>query len=153
MLDVLKTVAAEIGRSPARTALAWAPARPGAASTLVGASDVSQLESNIGAAGIALSDDQTARLDEAGAPPPGFGASLTQPTIRRMIFGGHGVKGWGEWRTGRRSRPRPAPAPHRRFALSPKPSIVLETSDAAAQTPGEPTWQEPPGATAPSHRI
>jgi hypothetical protein len=38
------------------------------------------------------------RLDEASATAPGFSASLTQPSIRRMVFGGHDVAGWGEQR-------------------------------------------------------
>jgi diketogulonate reductase-like aldo/keto reductase len=71
-------------------------ARPGVASTLIGASKVSQLESNIAATDIQLTTEQMKCLDEASAPPLGFSSSLVQPFIRRMIFGGHDVSGWGE---------------------------------------------------------
>jgi hypothetical protein len=36
------------------------------------------------------------RLNDAGSPVPSFGASLTQPAIRRMLFGGHDVVGWSD---------------------------------------------------------
>ena len=96
ILDALKAAAAELDRSPAQVALAWTLARPGVASTLIGASKVAQLESNIAATEIRLSAAVMQRLDKASAPPPGFSASLTQPSIRRMVFGGHDVAGWGE---------------------------------------------------------
>jgi aryl-alcohol dehydrogenase-like predicted oxidoreductase len=76
-------------------ALAWTLARNGVASTLIGASKVSQLESNIAASDVRLSDDQLKRLDTASAPPPGF-TGLAAPSIRRMVFGGYDVVDWGE---------------------------------------------------------
>ena len=96
ILDVLKTVAAELDRPAAQVALAWTLARPGVASTLIGASEVSQLESNIAATEIQLSSDQMNRLDEASVPAPTFSSGLTTRAIRRMVFGGHDVAGWGE---------------------------------------------------------
>ncbi len=98
ILAVLKAVAAELDRAPAQVALAWTLARPGVASTLIGASKVAQLEANMAATAIALSPDQMRRLDEASAPTPGFSASLAQPFLRRMIFGGHAVAGWEDQR-------------------------------------------------------
>ncbi|CAA9506176.1 MAG: Oxidoreductase [uncultured Sphingomonadaceae bacterium] len=98
ILDALKAVAAEVERPPAQVAIAWTLARPGVASTLTGASKVSQLESNLAALEIRLSDDHMKRLDEASAPALGFSAGLTQPAIRRMIFGGRDVAGWNEQR-------------------------------------------------------
>jgi hypothetical protein len=71
-------------------------ARPGVRSTLVGARTVDQLESNIAAASITLDPDQLMRLNDASSPVPSFGASLTQPAIRRMLFGGHDVVGWSD---------------------------------------------------------
>ena len=71
-------------------------ARPGVTSTLIGASNLSQLGSNIAATDIALTPAQMSRLDAASAPAMGFSASLVQPMIRRMVFGGHDVRGWAE---------------------------------------------------------
>ena len=96
ILDALKAVASELDRPPAQVALAWAMARPGVASTIIGASKSSQLESNIAATDIRLSELQLSRLNEASAPPPSFGSALTAPFVRRMIFGGHDVTGWNE---------------------------------------------------------
>ncbi len=96
ILDVVKTVAAELDRPVAQVALAWTLARPGVASMLVGARTVSQLENNLAATGIELSVDQMKRLNDASAPVPSFSSSLASPFIRRMVFGGHTVAGWGE---------------------------------------------------------
>ena len=96
ILDALRAVAAELDRAMAQVALAWTLARAGVASTLIGASTVAQLESNIAATDVDLSHDQMTRLDDSGEPPPAFSSALTSPSIRRMIFGGHGVVGWGE---------------------------------------------------------
>ena len=96
ILDVLKAVSAELGRPMAQVALAWTLARSGVASTLIGASKVSQLESNIAATELRLDGDQMKRLNDASAPPLGLSSGLTAPFIRRMIFGGHDVVGWGE---------------------------------------------------------
>ncbi len=51
ILDVLREVARECGRPPAEIALAWAMARPGITSTIIGASSLSQLQGNIAATG------------------------------------------------------------------------------------------------------
>lgn len=98
ILDVVKAVAVEVDRPPAQVALAWTLARAGVASTLVGARNVSQLESNIAATELRLTPDQMQRLDTASAPVPGFSAALVQPGIRRMVFGGHDVAGWSDQR-------------------------------------------------------
>lgn len=96
ILEVLKSVAKELDRTPAQVALAWTMARPGITSTVIGARSLSQLESNLAAGEIELSRDQMQRLNDVSAPPVGFSASLASPMIRRMIFGGHEVMGWGE---------------------------------------------------------
>ena len=96
VLDALKSVSTELDLPPAQVALAWVMARPGVASTLVGASKLAQLESNIAATDVVLSEAQMNRLTEASAPTVGFSAALTSPTIRRMIFGGNEVAGWRE---------------------------------------------------------
>ena len=98
ILDVVKTVAAELDRTAAQVAIAWTLARPGVASTLIGASKVSQIESNVAATEIRISDDQMDRLKKVSAPALGFTSGLSMPAIRRMIFGGHDVSGWNEQR-------------------------------------------------------
>ena len=68
--------------------------RPGITATLIGASKVSQLQHNMAAVDVRLTDDQMARLNQASEPTPGFSAGLATPMVRRMIFGGHDVTGW-----------------------------------------------------------
>ena len=96
ILESLKSVAAEIERPPAQVALAWVMARPGVTATIIGASTLTQLATNIAAADLRLSDQQRRRLDEASAPAPGFTAALTSPMLRQGIFGGHDVTGWNQ---------------------------------------------------------
>ncbi len=96
VLQVLRTVAGELDRPAAQVALAWVMARPGITATIVGASKLAQLASNIAATEIALNEGQMTRLDEVSAPAPGFSAGLASPTIRRMVFGGNDVRGWAE---------------------------------------------------------
>ena len=96
VLDALRAVAAEHGRSPAQAALAWALARPGVTSVIIGASKVEQLDHNVTALDLVLTGEQMSRLNEASASAPGFSDGLAAPAIRRMVFGGHGVRGWND---------------------------------------------------------
>ena len=96
ILDAARAIATEVNRPVAQVALAWTLARSGVASTLVGARTIAQLESNIAATEILLSDEQLRRLDAASALVAGFSAALTSPSIRQMLFGGHEVTGWAE---------------------------------------------------------
>jgi aryl-alcohol dehydrogenase-like predicted oxidoreductase len=96
ILGTLREVAAELDCSPAQAALAWVMARPGVASTLIGARNVAQFTGNIAAAGLGLNDDQMNRLNDASKPTDGFTSSLASHMIRRMVYGGNDVTGWGE---------------------------------------------------------
>lgn len=96
ILDELKAVAAELDRNTAQVALAWVMARRGVTSTLIGARTVAQLESNIAAAEVRLSDVQMARLNDASTPTPVFSSSLADPMIRKMVFGSNEVVGWDD---------------------------------------------------------
>ena len=69
IVDALVEIAEAHGVSPAQVALAWLLGRPGVASLIVGARTEEQLADNLGAADLALGDDERARLDEVSAPP------------------------------------------------------------------------------------
>ncbi len=96
ILGTLRKVAAELDCDPAQAALVWVMARPGVASTTIGARTAAQLTDNIKAASISLNDDQMNRLNEVSKPTGGFTSSLAAPMIRKMVYGGHDVTGWGE---------------------------------------------------------
>jgi aryl-alcohol dehydrogenase-like predicted oxidoreductase len=63
-------VAGELGASMAQVALAWLAARPAVTSVILGARTLAQLDDNLGAVSVHLSDEQTARLDRASDPAP-----------------------------------------------------------------------------------
>lgn len=96
ILAVVQEVAAELERSPSQVALAWALSRPTVSSVLIGASRIEQLDDNLSALTCALTHDQLGRLESASAEVQGFTDGLASPAIRRMVFGGHTVRGWGE---------------------------------------------------------
>ena len=94
ILDTLRDVAGD--RPLAPVALAWAIGRPGVASTVVGARTLAQIESNLSAFDVDLSDDERARLDSASALHPDFSHGvLTPEVIRAAVFGGSSVDGRG----------------------------------------------------------
>ncbi|KPN30445.1 putative oxidoreductase [Halolamina pelagica] len=66
---MLDEVADEVDASPAQTALAWLMHRDGVTAPIVGARTVEQLEENLGAAAIDLSEEQVDRLTEAKGGP------------------------------------------------------------------------------------
>jgi aryl-alcohol dehydrogenase-like predicted oxidoreductase len=67
--DELDAVADEVDATPAQTALAWLMHRDGITAPIVGARTVEQLEENLAAATIDLSDEQVERLNEAKRGP------------------------------------------------------------------------------------
>jgi aryl-alcohol dehydrogenase-like predicted oxidoreductase len=69
IVEVLIAVGEAHGVSAAQVALAWLLGRPGVTSIVLGARTDEQLADNLAAAGLELSADERARLDEASAPP------------------------------------------------------------------------------------
>jgi aryl-alcohol dehydrogenase-like predicted oxidoreductase len=67
--DELDAVADEVDATPAQTALAWLVHRDGVSAPIVGARTVEQLEENLAAAEIDLTDEQVDRLTEAKGGP------------------------------------------------------------------------------------
>jgi aryl-alcohol dehydrogenase-like predicted oxidoreductase len=67
--DVLDEVSDEVDASPAQTALAWLMHRDGVTAPIVGARTVDQLEENLAAATIDLTDEQVERLTESKHGP------------------------------------------------------------------------------------
>lgn len=65
VLDIVKIVADEVGASPTQVSIAWLLENPNVTAPLLGARTVEQLEENLGAASISLSDDQYQRLADA----------------------------------------------------------------------------------------
>ncbi|MGN6689004.1 MAG: aldo/keto reductase [Actinomycetales bacterium] len=68
VVDAVRSVAEGRGVSMAQVALAWLADRPAVTSVILGARTVSQLQDNLGAAGLHLSAQETAALDAASDP-------------------------------------------------------------------------------------
>jgi aryl-alcohol dehydrogenase-like predicted oxidoreductase len=69
IVDVVVAVAKDRGVSPAQVALAWLLARPAVSSVIIGARTTEQLADNLGAADLALSQEELTRLEEVSRPP------------------------------------------------------------------------------------
>ena len=67
-LDVVRDLAEVHGATPSQVALAWLLGRPTVSTVLMGVRTPEQLEDNLGAASLRLTEDEQARLDEASAP-------------------------------------------------------------------------------------
>lgn len=93
VVEVLRGVAEEVGRSMAEVALAWVASRRGVSSVLIGASRAEQIRQNIASLDVSLTPEQQSRLDKATALPPLNPYFIFDlPTER--IFGGQKVEGW-----------------------------------------------------------
>jgi aryl-alcohol dehydrogenase-like predicted oxidoreductase len=68
-IEVLVEVGEAHGVSAAQVALAWLMGRPGVVSLIIGARTEEQLEDNLGAAELQLSDEERARIEEVSRPP------------------------------------------------------------------------------------
>jgi aryl-alcohol dehydrogenase-like predicted oxidoreductase len=68
VLDALVAVAKEVGKTPAQVAINWLLRCPSVTAPIIGARTVEQLESNLGARGWSLSQEQMGRLDQASEP-------------------------------------------------------------------------------------
>lgn len=92
IVDALKKVAADMGETPARVALAWVAGRPGVASTLMGVSRADQVTDNVGALGLTVPSDAKATLEAASGEGGKFLYGLFQPAARnQIVFGGADV--------------------------------------------------------------
>ena len=72
IIAVMREIGEAHGVSVARVALAWLLAKPHVMSVIIGAKSIEQLDDNLAAVGLRLSDEDMARLDEVSALPDEF---------------------------------------------------------------------------------
>jgi aryl-alcohol dehydrogenase-like predicted oxidoreductase len=72
ILDAMVPIAKAHGCSPARASLAWLLARPVVTSVIVGAKRLDQLQDNLAAVALKLTQDELRQLDEVSALPPEY---------------------------------------------------------------------------------
>ncbi|MFE9475486.1 aldo/keto reductase [Streptomyces griseofuscus] len=86
---VVRELADELGHTPAQVALAWTLRKPGVTSTLLGARTPAQLDDNLDALTVELTDTQLARLDTASSIALGQPHDLlASEPIRQVTTGG-----------------------------------------------------------------
>jgi 1-deoxyxylulose-5-phosphate synthase len=73
LVDAVRTVASERRLPPAQIALAWLLGRPAVSATVVGATKLGHVDDAIAALGVALSDEEVARLEAPYRPHPVIG--------------------------------------------------------------------------------
>ena len=96
VLDALLEAAKELGRAPAEVALNWVATQRGVSSTIIGATKMSQLESNLRALDFTIPPEVRVRLDEASRLERAHPYVMfdTAP-FPEMINGGVTVGRWG----------------------------------------------------------
>lgn len=90
IVDAVHAIAEGHKASDAQVALAWLAEQPAVTSVILGARSVEQLEDNLAAAGLKLSDDELARLDEVSAPRVGvypYGPMAREQRSRKITGG------------------------------------------------------------------
>lgn len=88
IVDVVKEIADELGRTPAQVGLAWTLQNPGVTAPIIGARTAEQLRENLGSLDVDLTPAQLARLDEVSAIDLGFPhAMLASDHIRVQTRG------------------------------------------------------------------
>jgi aryl-alcohol dehydrogenase-like predicted oxidoreductase len=97
ILEVLREVARELGRSPAQVAVHWIATRPGVTSTILGATRPGQLEDTLAALEFTLPEPLARRLEEATRPEPGFPYVFFSPAMRSGVTGGTTVRAEPRW--------------------------------------------------------
>ncbi|MFI0975985.1 aldo/keto reductase [Streptomyces sp. NPDC021093] len=86
--EVVKEVAAELGRTPGQVGLAWTLQNPGVTASIIGARTSAQLEDNLGALEVDFTAAQLARLDEATAIGLGIPHDLLGGDFGRAVTRG-----------------------------------------------------------------
>jgi aryl-alcohol dehydrogenase-like predicted oxidoreductase len=92
LLDIMEKVAAELGTTVPRVALAWVQNRPGVTSTIIGARTMEQLTDNLGALDVKLTADHVAALDKVTKPSLPFPIDMLA-AVPSFAYGGTTING------------------------------------------------------------
>ncbi|WP_280266871.1 aldo/keto reductase [Nocardia wallacei] len=86
--EVVKEVAAQLGRTPSQVALAWTLRNPAVTAPIIGARTAAQLEDNLGALEVEFDAEHLARLEAASAITLGFPHDFLELEMTRNVTGG-----------------------------------------------------------------
>ena len=68
IINALKTLAADLNKTPAQLALAWILSHPEITTTIVGCDSANEIPDIVGAVGWSLPDDAREELDKVSSP-------------------------------------------------------------------------------------
>ena len=89
VVQALRQISVEVGRSPAQVALAWLRHRDVSVIPIVGARKLHQLEDNLACLSLALAPGQIERLNEASQVELGFPHDfLRRELVRTFLYAG-----------------------------------------------------------------
>ncbi|MFZ4712142.1 MAG: aldo/keto reductase [Bacteriovoracaceae bacterium] len=88
VVEVLNIVAKEIDRPAAQVALNWVATQPGVTSTIIGATKLDQLNSNLGALDFTIPKELRNKLDQASALEMNTPYMFFDHTMNQMLTGG-----------------------------------------------------------------
>ena len=97
IVDTLLEVSKDLGRPPAQVALNWITRRPGVVSTIIGATNSEQLDTNLTALEFEIPDELSRRLEEVSRPEPIYPYLFFDPGIQAAIHGGVPVQREPSW--------------------------------------------------------
>jgi aryl-alcohol dehydrogenase-like predicted oxidoreductase len=94
VLDALLDAAKQLNKKPAQVALNWAATQPGITSTIIGASNVAQLQDNLGAIEFTIPAELRKRLDDASALELFHPYTFFEPFIQNRVKGENPLRAW-----------------------------------------------------------
>jgi len=94
VLDALLDVAKQLDKKPVQVALNWVVTQPGITSTIIGATNLSQLQDNLSALEFTIPADLRKRLDDASAIEQFHPYIFFQPAMQARIKGESPVRAW-----------------------------------------------------------
>jgi aryl-alcohol dehydrogenase-like predicted oxidoreductase len=97
IVEVLKSVAKQIDRSPAQVALNWVAKRPGVSATLIGATKIDQLQANLRAIDFDLPTELRQKLNQVSALEPATPYTFFNGPIHDMTTGGANITREPSW--------------------------------------------------------
>jgi len=94
ILDAVRDVAKQLGRSPAEVALNWVATQPGVTSTIIGATRLEQLESNLASLSFEIPAELRNKLDETSAIESVHPYMFFEEVLQDRVRGGVKVRKW-----------------------------------------------------------
>jgi|HubBroStandDraft_6_1064221.scaffolds.fasta_scaffold00289_22 aryl-alcohol dehydrogenase-like predicted oxidoreductase len=94
VLDALVDVSKQLNKTPAQVALNWVATQPGVTATILGASNVSQLQDNLSAIEFTIPAELRTRLDEASAIEVFHPYTFFGPAVQNRVMGENPVRAW-----------------------------------------------------------